>query len=140
MWAQRMAFFMAKYLIEGGRRVSGGLSVHGAKNAVLPVLAASLLTKGAVLHNCPELSDVDAACGILSYLGCGVRRESGRVGVSTGGLCRWEIPDHLMREMRSSVVFLGAIIARCGKARVSLPGGCDALWSANGYSQGFKCE
>jgi UDP-N-acetylglucosamine 1-carboxyvinyltransferase len=119
---------MSKYVIEGGKRLAGELSVHGAKNAVLPILAAALLTKETQLHNCPELSDVSAACGILSYLGCAVTRGADHVRVDTESFSRWDIPDSLMREMRSSVVFLGAIIARCGRARVSLPGGCDALW------------
>lgn len=116
---------MAKYYIEGGRRLGGELRVHGAKNAVLPVLAAVLLTPQSTLHNCPDLSDVTAACNILNYLGCSTRRENGSVTIISDGLSRCDIPDHLMREMRSSVVFLGAVIARCGKARVSLPGGCE---------------
>ena len=118
---------MSKYFIEGGNRISGELRIHGAKNAVLPILAATLLTKESVLHNCPNLSDVNAACGILSYLGCEIVRGDDCIEVSPKGFCRCDIPEELMREMRSSVVFLGAIVARCGKAHVSLPGGCDAL-------------
>jgi UDP-N-acetylglucosamine 1-carboxyvinyltransferase len=119
--------FMSKYIIEGGRRIGGELSVHGAKNSVLPILAASMLTRGTVLHNCPRLSDVTAACGILEYLGCKTEQSGNTISITPGVFDRCDIPDNLMREMRSSVVFLGAIIARCGKARVSLPGGCDAL-------------
>jgi UDP-N-acetylglucosamine 1-carboxyvinyltransferase len=120
--------FMSKYVVEGGRRVGGELSVHGAKNSVLPILAASMLTRGAVLHNCPQLSDVTAACGILNYLGCKTEHGKDSISITPGSFDRCDIPDNLMREMRSSVVFLGAIIARCGKARVSLPGGCEGLW------------
>lgn len=116
---------MAKYLIEGGNRLSGELVVHGAKNSVLPILAATLLTKQSILHNCPALSDVTAACNILNYLGCSTQREGDTVTILSESLSCCDIPDDLMREMRSSVVFLGAIIARCGKARVSLPGGCE---------------
>lgn len=116
---------MAKYYIEGGKRLSGELAMHGAKNSVLPILAATLLTGQSVLHNCPALTDVDAACNILHYLGCSTKRERDSVVIRTDSLNGCDIPDNLMREMRSSVVFLGAIIARCGKARVSLPGGCE---------------
>lgn len=115
---------MAKYYVEGGERLSGELHIHGAKNAVLPILAGTLLMDESIIHNCPALTDVDAACNILEYLGCRVERELDTVISCTQSLACNDIPDGLMREMRSSVVFLGAIIARCGKARVSLPGGC----------------
>ena len=118
---------MRKYIIEGGRRIEGELSVHGSKNAVLPILAASLLTRGTVLYNCPDLSDVGAACAILKHLGCDIRRGQNVVEVVPTNSGSHDIPESLMREMRSSIVFLGAIIARHGKARVSLPGGCEAL-------------
>lgn len=116
---------MARYYIEGGKRLSGEMTMHGAKNSVLPILAATLLTDNSTIHNCPALSDVDAACHILQSLGCTTVREQGSVGICAKDLCACNIPEHLMREMRSSVVFLGAVIARCGKARVSLPGGCE---------------
>lgn len=116
---------MAKYYIQGGNRLSGELSVHGAKNSVLPILAAALLTEESVIHNCPVLSDVTAACNILNHLGSETHREGDTVVVKSGTISGCDIPDHLMREMRSSVIFLGAIIARCHKAMVSLPGGCE---------------
>ena len=116
---------MAKYIVEGGRRLSGQAQIHGAKNAVLPILAATLLMGKSTILNCPSLSDVSAACAILSHLGCRVTREADRVHVLTDQLVSSTIPEDLMREMRSSVVFLGAIIARCGRARVSMPGGCE---------------
>ena len=116
---------MAKYYVQGGRRLQGELPVHGAKNAVLPILAGALLSERCLLHNCPELSDVTAACNILTYLGCEVENRGPDIGISGESLDCCEIPDGLMREMRSSVVFLGAVIARCKKARVSLPGGCE---------------
>lgn len=116
---------MAKYKIEGGSRLSGEMKVHGAKNSVLPVLAATLLTKESTIHNCPDLTDVEAACNILRYLGCNTQRSGDTVHIIPGAPGCHDIPDKLMREMRSSVVFLGAVIARCGKARVSLPGGCE---------------
>ncbi len=117
---------MDQLVIKGGVPLSGEIAVHGAKNSSLPLLAATLLSSGeSILHNCPILSDVDAACRILSYLGCGIRREGSTVTVNTENLSHFDVPDELMREMRSSVVFLGAIAARLGRVRISFPGGCD---------------
>lgn len=112
--------------IEGSRKLYGELTVHGAKNSTLPILAASLLCKSeAVLHNCPALSDVDTAVRILRTLGCRVRRERDVLAIDSSQLCDDEIPENLMREMRSSIVFLGAVVSRLGKARLSFPGGCE---------------
>jgi len=112
--------------IEGGKPLEGTISIHGAKNSVLPILAASLLAEGeTVIHNCPDLTDVDVAVRILSHLGCRVRREGEKLTVDSSTLERSEIPHELMREMRSSVIFLGAMLARCGEAVLSRPGGCE---------------
>jgi len=116
---------MAKYIVEGGRRLSGEVDIHGAKNAVLPILAATLLVGKSTILNSPSLSDVSAACDILRHLGCTVTMEDGCINVIADELVSSTIPENLMREMRSSIVFLGAIIARCGQARVSMPGGCE---------------
>lgn len=117
---------MQRLVIQGGHRLEGNLAVHGAKNSALPLLAATILGKSeSVLHNCPKLSDVDAACRILSYLGCKCKREENTVVVDTAGLTHFEVPDGLMREMRSSIVFLGAILGRLGRCRLSFPGGCE---------------
>jgi UDP-N-acetylglucosamine 1-carboxyvinyltransferase len=112
--------------IDGGRKLYGSVPVHGAKNSVLPILAASLLANGeTVIHNCPSLSDVDAAIRILTHLGCAVVREGDKVIVDSRTLLRGDIPHELMKEMRSSVIFLGAILARLGEAVLSMPGGCE---------------
>lgn len=117
---------MAKLLIEGLHKLDGAVCIHGAKNSALPILAASLLAEGvSEIENCPRLSDVEASVAILRCLGCRVEHGEGCVSVDTSGLCRCEIPDSLMREMRSSIVFLGAVIARCGEAGMSFPGGCE---------------
>ncbi|MGI5966733.1 UDP-N-acetylglucosamine 1-carboxyvinyltransferase [Anaerotruncus rubiinfantis] len=116
---------MEKLLIEGEKRLEGTLRVHGAKNSALPILAATLLPGDCVIHNCPRLTDVTAACNILGDLGCDTHREGDSVVVGPCRDCSCCIPDELMRMMRSSIVFLGAIIAKCGKARISLPGGCE---------------
>ena len=120
---------MSRILIKGGRRLDGEVTVQGAKNSVLPILAATLLTRGqVVLRGCPRLRDVDASVRILQSLGCGAVWEQGDLAVDTAGLNCCAISDALMREMRSSAIFLGAILARCGQADLSYPGGCDALW------------
>ncbi len=112
-------------LIDGPSRLMGELEVQGAKNSTLPLLAGALLCRGqTVLHNCPELSDVDAAVKILEHLGCRCKREGHDLTIENGVTCH-EIPEELMRRMRSSIVFLGAIISRCGEARLCSPGGCE---------------
>ncbi len=117
---------MSKLIVEGGRRLQGEVRLQGAKNSVLPVLAATLLVKGvSVIHNCPDLSDVDVALKILSFLGCKCSREGRSVTVDATDIVCDRIPDELMREMRSSVMFLGAILSRCKSAVISSPGGCE---------------
>ena len=117
---------MQKLLIEGGHPLCGDVAINGAKNSVLPILAATLLADGeSVIDNCPCLSDVDASVRILRHLGCDVTAEYPAVTVHPGGTCRTDIPDDLMREMRSSIIFLGALIARYGEAHLSYPGGCE---------------
>lgn len=117
---------MSEMKICGGRKLSGEISPHGAKNAALPILAAALAARGECsIHNCPALSDVDAASKILSYLGCKVTKQGDTVTVDSSQPERFDIPENLMREMRSSICFLGAIVARFGEAELTMPGGCE---------------
>lgn len=117
---------MSKIIINGGNRLSGAVKVHGAKNSVLPILAATVLCDGEnVIHNCPHLSDVDASINILRHLGCSCSLQNETAVINTKNLRCSHIPDELMREMRSSVVFLGAILGKCGNAVISAPGGCE---------------
>ena len=117
---------MSMLVINGGRALAGTVAVSGAKNSVLPILAATVVNAGRnVLHNCPDLRDVQSAIKILRHLGCKVTREGQTVTVDSSVIERWDVPDDLMREMRSSVIFLGPIIARCGRARLTTPGGCE---------------
>lgn len=111
--------------IDGPARLGGEISMQGAKNSTLPLLAAAFLCKGeTVLHNCPDLTDVETAAKILEQLGCRCTRE-GDTLVVQNAVASCEIPAELMRRMRSSIVFLGAILARCGEARLCFPGGCE---------------
>ena len=117
---------MSKFVVRGENKLSGCAEIQGAKNSALPLLAATVLCEGeSVLYNCPDLSDIDAAFGILRFLGCEVRRERGAVIVNSDGVNRGDIPDSLMREMRGSVMFLGAVVSRFGRAVITFPGGCE---------------
>ncbi len=117
---------MEKLVINGGNRLNGTVHIHGAKNSVLPLLAATVLVHGeCCIENCPLLSDVSAATAILRHLGCRVTRREHTVCVDASGVIHGDIPDSLMREMRSSIVFLGAVAARTGGAQLSFPGGCE---------------
>ncbi len=117
---------MSAIIIRGGRPLSGSLTVQGAKNSVLPILAATLLS-GEVcrIRHCPRLRDVETAMEILRHLGCRADWQGRDLLVDAADLTRWDVPDHLMGRMRSSVVFLGAILARCGQAEMTYPGGCE---------------
>lgn len=113
-------------VIKGGNRLEGEIRLQGSKNSSLPVLAATVLVDGvSVIHNCPDLTDVSAAIKILEHLGCRVTREGDRVTVDSRFVTGCGIPDSLMREMRSSIVFLGSILGRTGQVRLSSPGGCE---------------
>lgn len=117
---------MDKLVIKGGVPLSGELRVQGAKNAVLPILAATVLADGeCVIHNAPRLRDVNKTDLVLTRLGCSVKREGNTIFVEPTAECACSICEELMREMRSSIIFLGAIISRCGRASVGMPGGCS---------------
>ena len=117
---------MSRLVINGGRPLCGVVRIQGAKNSVLPILAASLLAdEPCVISNCPHISDADTAVEILEALGARAERYSDRVETDASNAFKCVIPDGLMRKMRSSIVFLGAIVSKCGRARVSFPGGCD---------------
>lgn len=117
---------MSSLTIKGGNRLEGEIEVQGAKNAVLPILAATVLNGGKnVIHNCPNLRDVQITIEVLKNLGCKIKRENKVLVVESDNITGHTIPDELMRQMRSSIIFLGAIIARCGKAVISMPGGCE---------------
>ena len=117
---------MSQLLVRGGRPLHGEVTIQGAKNSVLPILAATVLTGDrVVLRGCPRLRDVDASIRILQSLGCRAQWEGDALTVDTAALNRCEISDILMREMRSSAIFLGAVLARLGRADISYPGGCE---------------
>jgi UDP-N-acetylglucosamine 1-carboxyvinyltransferase len=115
-----------QFRINGGGRLAGEYVLTGAKNAVLPILAATIVTGNECkIMNCPDLSDVRTMFTILSELGCRIAVEGDGIIVDTGPVDSYTIPEHLMREMRSSVFLMGPMIARCGKVTLSYPGGCE---------------
>ncbi len=117
---------MDNYRIKGGRVLSGTVKISGAKNAALPVIAASVMTRGeSVISACPDISDVDSMLKILKALGCRISRDNEDISIVPDGMDRCTIPDELMKEMRSSVFLAGALLTRCGEAVISSPGGCD---------------
>lgn len=117
---------MEKIIVRGGNRLSGTVKVEGAKNAVLPVIAATLLaTKGtSTIHDVPALSDVYTISEVLRYLGADVRISGNAVMVDATGPLTVEAPFEYVRKMRASVLVMGPLLARNGRARVALPGGC----------------
>lgn len=117
---------MAGYIIEGGKKLSGSLTVSGSKNASLPIIAGTILINGiTTLYNVPDINDIKITLKILSFLGCKVHKKNGKVTIDTRSMHNHEIPHDLMRQMRSSVVLAGAIIGRFKNAAFSYPGGCD---------------
>lgn len=116
---------MGLWTVHGGNRLYGTIQVQGAKNGVLPVLAACLVYNGiSVLERVPRVQDVEHTLEILRCLGCKVRREGDTVTVDSRNAQLKEIPSMLMSQMRASVLFLGAMAARFGEGRISMPGGC----------------
>lgn len=102
---------MEKYIVEGGSILNGEVKISGSKNASLPIIAACVLSdKKICLENCPNIHDVIIMLDILKKLGCEVNKEDGRVFVDPANINRYEIPELLMREMRSSVILVGALL------------------------------
>ena len=116
---------MDHYTIEGGKPLNGTIAISGAKNAALPLMAAALLTDGVtVLHNIPDLQDIRTMAMVLRVVGADVRLEDNTLTIDASHCNFWEAPYELVRKMRASFYVLGPLMARFGRARVSLPGGC----------------
>ncbi len=117
---------MASYIINGGKKLEGELNVSGSKNASLPIIAATILSgKVTNLYNVPNIHDTKITLKILQILGCKVDKKNGKIIVDSKDINKYEIPDNLMRQMRSSVVLAGALIGRFKKAVFSYPGDYD---------------
>ncbi len=117
---------MNKYVIEGGNKLYGCIDVQGAKNAVLPIFAACILTdEEVVIHNVPDLADVSSMEKILTRLGATVKRDGNTRIICARDVTSFEIPKELAKELRSSVFLLGSVLGRLKRAQVAYPGGCD---------------
>lgn len=117
---------MSEYIIKGGRKISGEVTISGSKNAALPIIAASILNKGkTTLYNVPNIHDTQMMFEILNKIGGKVTKKNNKVIIETSKINKYEIPEDLMRQMRSSVIFAGSLVGRYKKATFSYPGGCD---------------
>lgn len=117
---------MSKFIIHGGKRLQGEVRISGSKNAALPIVAATVLNKGkTILYNVPNIHDVQTMFEILKQIGAKVQKKNNKVIIDTSKIHTFEIPDNLMRQMRSSVILAGALIGKYNQARFSYPGGCD---------------
>lgn len=116
---------MDKLLIEGGCRLNGEVAISGAKNAALPILCAALLSAEPVTFtNVPRLKDIGTLLALLGQMGVGIERDGDTVVLDASGLNNPVAPYEMVKTMRASILVLGPLVARCGEARVSLPGGC----------------
>ncbi|MFQ5901667.1 MAG: UDP-N-acetylglucosamine 1-carboxyvinyltransferase, partial [Thermodesulfobacteriota bacterium] len=116
---------MDKILIEGGERLVGEVTISGAKNASLPIIAATLLAEGeSIISNLPGLRDIETIKSLLIQLGAKVEKDDDGLRINTSRLSFWEAPYDLVKTMRASVLVLGPLLARLKVAKVSLPGGC----------------
>lgn len=116
---------MDRLIIKGGTRLEGRIAISGAKNAALPLMASSLMAEGGmVLDNLPALADTDSMCALVNHLGVETEREGQSVKFSAASKPVTDAPYDIVSKMRASVLVLGPLLARYGKAKVSLPGGC----------------
>lgn len=117
---------MDKYIIDGGEKLYGKVEVQRAKNTVLPLLAASVLTDEQVkIRGVPTITDVENMLRILSEVGCKIRRQKDCAVIDSSNAVSHEIPQRLTKELRSSVFMLGSVLTRFRRAKISYPGGCD---------------
>ena len=117
---------MSKFIIQGGKRLEGEVKISGSKNAALPIIAATVLIQGkTTLYNVPNIQDVQTMYEIIKDIGGKVNKKNNKIIIDTSKIHTYEIPENLMRKMRSSVILAGAIIGRYNKAKFSYPGGCE---------------
>ncbi len=117
---------MSKYIIKGGKKIEGIVNISGSKNASLPIIAASILNSGkTTLYNVPDIHDTKMMFEIIKKLGGTVEKKNNKIVIDTSKIDKYEIPEELMRKMRSSVILAGGLLGRYRKATFSYPGDCD---------------
>lgn len=123
---KKEVLYLRKIIINGPCKISGEIQVQGAKNSILPILAATVISNNeCIIKNCPDILDVRTSLEILNYLGCKTKFENSTVIINSSQISKNEIPENLMFKMRSSIIFLGALVARTGHAKLTFPGGCE---------------
>ena len=117
---------MSKYIIKGGKKLEGEIQISGSKNASLPIIAATILNGGkTTLYNVPNIHDTQMMFEILKKIGGKVTKKANKVIIDTSQINKYEIPEDLMRQMRSSVIIVGALLGKYKRATFTYPGGCD---------------
>lgn len=120
---------MNKIIVKGGKKLKGEIGIEGAKNSVLPILAATILNGGEnIIKNCPMFKDVEVILDILKTIGCKVKIEDNTAIIDSSVISSTIVPESLASEMRSSIILMGPLLAREGKVTISYPGGCVGLW------------
>ena len=120
---------MSEYIIKGGNKIQGEVTISGSKNAALPIIAATILNGGkSTLYNVPKIHDTQMMFEILKKIGGKVTKKENKVVIDTSKINKFEIPDDLMRQMRSSVIFVGSIVGKHREVQFSYPGDCDIWW------------
>lgn len=116
---------MCKYIVNGGNKIEGTLELRGAKNAILPIMAATILNENkSTIHNVPNISDVDIMIKILKSIGCKVEYNNNTLIIDSSNINSSEIDEQYVRQMRSSIIIMGAMIGRLDYTKISYPGGC----------------
>lgn len=117
---------MGEFHIVGGNKIEGELNITGGKNAILPILASVVLSgKESIIKNCPNISDTYVASEILKSIGCSVNFQNNVLVVNSKDANNYNVPENLVSEMRSSIIFMGGVIGRFKKCKISYPGGCE---------------
>ena len=116
---------METYIINGGKPLNGEVKISGSKNAVLPVLSACLLHKGiSVIENCPDIDDVHVTLEILRHLGCQAEYDNGKAIIDATTVTSRSVPAEMAGKLRSSILFMGALLGRLGEVTIAYPGEC----------------
>ncbi|MCM8830542.1 MAG: UDP-N-acetylglucosamine 1-carboxyvinyltransferase, partial [Candidatus Omnitrophica bacterium] len=116
---------MEKFIITGGRKLSGTVEISGSKNAALPIISAAILADGkTILHNIPDVKDIKTMIKILEYLGASVKYSDNVLEIDPSGIYRYTAPYEFVSTMRGSICLLGPLLAKYREARFSMPGGC----------------
>ena len=118
-------FILSKYIISGGNKIEGRLSIRGAKNSVLPIIASTILNENiSIIHNVPNISDVDIMIKILKSLGCKVEYKDGTLTIDSSSMNSIEINEEYVNKMRSSIILMGSMVGRFDYVKIGHPGGC----------------